>query len=113
MFPRFKMVSAIMTNLPTFTLALTTVLILVDAAIGYHLAPYLVRKGDADAEVTDGAVRGVRRLLSFMVALYMFFTCLAYFRQQQTFLSVITFVVVLDIAVQLVLRRRFRSNSGL
>ncbi len=106
------MLSAIPTNHLTLLLGLNTVLILVDAAIGYHLAPLLMHGENQDGEVAEVAVQGVRRLLSLMVALYMFFTCLAYARQQQTFLSVVTCIVLLDIAIQLILRRRYRSNSG-
>ncbi len=105
------MPTAVTTNLHTLLLGLNTVLILADAAIGYHLAPLLLQKAEGDEEVTEGAVQGVRRLLSLLVALYMFFTCLAYVRQHLTILAVITVIVLMDIAVQLVLRRRCRTGS--
>ena len=87
-------------------------LTLVDATIGYHTAPTLVRLGAATEEDAEQAVRGVRTLLTGVVALYMFFSCLAFFRGQPTFLLVVTAVIVVDIVAQLVLSRKMRTREN-
>jgi uncharacterized membrane protein len=84
----------------------------VDATIGYHTAPVLVRLGAANEEDAEHAVRGVRKLLTGVVALYMFFSCLAFFRGQPTFLLVVTAVIVVDIVAQLVLSRKMRTRES-
>lgn len=81
-------------------------LVIVDAALGYRIAPLLVRKSGVE-EVGDGPTRtaeSIRRLLAFVVALYMFFNCLAYFRDKMGLLAIVSCVVLLDIVFQLVLR---------
>lgn len=83
-------------------------LVIVDAALGYRLAPLLVRKVETDDSDAGPAmtVENIRRLLAFVVALYMFFNCLAYFRDKMGLLAVVSCIVVLDIAFQLLLRRK-------
>ena len=87
-------------------------LTLVDATIGYHAAPLLVRLGAANDEDAGQAVRGVRKLLTGVVALYMFFSCLAFFRAQPVFLLVVTSVIVVDIVAQLAISRKMRMREN-
>ena len=87
-------------------------LTLVDATIGYHAAPTLVRLGATNEEDAGQAVRGMRTLLTGVVALYMFFSCLAFFRRQPTFLLVVTAVIVVDIVAQLVISRKMRTREN-
>jgi hypothetical protein len=88
--------------LPVFILS--WLLIICDAALGYHLAPLLLRAGQGDDSLS---VRGIRSLLSLTVALYMFCACFAFFRHRPYMLLVVTGIVVLDIAAQLVVRRSY------
>jgi hypothetical protein len=83
-------------------------LVIVDAAFGYHLAPLMVQRTGGAA----GTVKGLRRLLAAMVALYMFFSCLAYFRGHTVFLLVVTGLLLLDLGGQFYLRWRFRRKGG-
>ncbi len=79
-------------------------LVLVDAALGYHLAPRLIRPGATDPGTVERLTGGLRRLLSCVVAIYMFFNCFAYFRGNVTGVLVVGGVILLDIGVQLVVR---------
>lgn len=88
------------------------VLVLVDASLGYHVAPLLIRRQVAASGEEPLSATGVRRLLAVLVALYMFFSCLAYFQGQMMFLLVITGVVVIDIIAQLVIRLRLGRRTG-
>lgn len=83
-------------------------LVIVDAALGYRMAPLLVRKvEDDDVDVGPAmTAASIRRLLAFVVALYMFFNCLAYFRDKMGLLAIVSCIVILDIVFQLVLRWR-------
>lgn len=86
---------------------LNTLLVLLDASLGYHLAPRLLRMADPDEpEQLETAVRAVRSMLTLLVTLYMFFNCLAYFRGNSVLLLVVTTLVVFDLGGQLYLRRR-------
>jgi uncharacterized sodium:solute symporter family permease YidK len=95
-----------------YLFAFNVFLTLVDAAIGYHAAPVLVRLGAANDEDAGQAVRWVRKLLTGVVALYMFFSCLAFFRGQPTFLLVVTAVIIIDIVTQLVISRKMRTREN-
>ena len=91
---------------------LNILLVLIDASLGYHLAPRLLRTPDPDEpELQESAVRAVRGLLTFLVALYMFFNCLGYFRGNSGLLLIVTAIIVLDLAGQLYLKRRSGHNS--
>lgn len=79
-------------------------LVIVDAALGYRIAPLLVGKAENDATGPTMTAVSVRRLLAFVVALYMFFNCLAYFRDKMGLLAIVSCIVVLDIVFQLVVR---------
>lgn len=87
------------------------VLILADASLGYHVAPFLMQQSlpeDADAVK---AVMGVRRLLAAVVALFMFFNCLAWYKGELLYLLLVTGAIVLDIILQVVLRVKFRGGA--
>ncbi|RNC72617.1 MAG: hypothetical protein ED859_01245 [Desulfuromonadales bacterium] len=79
-------------------------LILIDAAVGWHLAPALMRRFTPDAETAEVSARSMRAMLGGVVALYMFFNCLGYFRQNRIVLLVVTGIVVTDMVAQLVVR---------
>ncbi len=84
-------------------------LVLVDATLGYHLAPRLIRPGATDPETVVRLAGGLRRLLSCVVALYMFFNCFAYFQGNFVLILVVGGVILLDIAVQLAVRWKMRG----
>jgi len=85
---------------------LNIILTLADAAVGYHVAPELMRRFTPDPETAELPVRGMRTMLGGVVALYMFFNCLGYFRQNGVMLLVVTAVVAVDMVAQLVVRRK-------
>lgn len=90
-------------HLPLFLVNM--LLILGDAALGYHLAPRLL-KGMGDPEMAEQALRPTRTVLSLVVALYMYFNCLGYFRSRIGVLAVVTCLVLADMLLQLWLSRR-------
>jgi hypothetical protein len=84
---------------------INTLLVLVDAALGYFVSPLLLSKMQGDnADSAAWTTGSIRRLLSAVVALYMFFNCLAYFNNNNILLLIVTGVVVFDIVFQLILR---------
>ena len=89
--------------LPLFLL--NTLMVLLDASLGYHLVPHLLAGVD-DPEAADAGVRTTRRLLPFIVALYMFFNCLGYFQARTPILLAVAALLLLDLALQLLLRRK-------
>lgn len=91
---------------------LNTLLVLLDATVGYHLAPRLLRMTGADeAEAQEAALRKVRRMLSGLVALYMFFNCLGYFGGNSTLMMIVAGMIAIDLGLQLYLNRR-SGNDG-
>jgi|MudIll2142460700_1097286.scaffolds.fasta_scaffold1602392_1 Na+-driven multidrug efflux pump len=95
--------------LPLFIVNL--ILILADATIGWHVAPALLRRLSPDDETAEQSARGMRALLGGVVALYMFFNCLGYFRQSGVTLLVVTLIVVADMVAQLVVRRKVGGSK--
>ena len=95
--------------LPLFILNL--ILTLADVAIGYHVAPALMRRFTPDSETAELSVRGMRTMLGGVVAFYMFFNCFGYFRQNGVLLVVVTVIVVVDMVTQLVVRRKIRKGE--
>lgn len=87
---------------------LNWLLVIADAAMGYHVAPLLVRMRDASIE---GGTIMVRRLLCFVVALYMFFNCLAYFRGNVLLLLLVSGIVIFDIVFQSVVKWKISRRS--
>ncbi len=86
-------------------------LVLVDASVGYHLAPVLFRASGGDQEQEELGVRNVRRLLTGVVTLYMFFNCLAYFRHDGSLLLLVGGLVLFDLGGQLYVRHRSRMHQ--
>ena len=87
------------------------ILIFIDATIGYHAAPTLARLGGGDEAGTEWAISGVRKLLAGVVALYMYFNCLAFFDEKQWLLLLVTGVIVLDIVAQIMVSGKMRSRK--
>ena len=83
----------------------------IDATIGYHAAPTLARLGASDEAGTEWAIRGVRKVLAAVVALYMYFNCLAFFDNKPSLLFIVTGVIVVDIVAQLVVSGKMRSRK--
>ena len=87
-----------------------TIMIIVDASLGYHFAPHLL-SGMDDAEAMESGVSTTRKLLSAVVALYMFFNCVGYFQMRSTYLFAVSGLILLDLALQFFLHRK-RRNAG-
>ncbi len=88
------------------------VLALCDVSLGYFLAPVLGRMGQDGDEDAVRTIRIMRRLLSFVVALYMFLNCLAYSGKSPGFLLAVTAVILLDMTGQLLLSRKLRNRAS-
>ena len=57
-------------------------------------------------------VRSIRRMLTGVVTLYMFFNCLAYFRQDNALMAIVSVLILLDLGGQLYVRYRVRRQGG-
>ena len=98
-------------SLPIF-FATNIVLILVDASLGYYLAPRMLRfTQHAETDDPGPVIRSIRRMLTGVVTLYMFFNCLAYFRGDDGLMAVVTTLIVLDLGGQLYVRYRTRQRD--
>ena len=86
-------------------------LVLLDASVGYHLAPLLFRISGGEQETAEAGIKGIRRLLTGVVALYMFFNCLAFFRQNAPLLLLVTGLILFDLGGQLYIRYRSRQHD--
>ena len=95
--------------LPIFIV--NTLLVLVDAALGYHFVPRLL-SGMDEPEAVEAGVRTTRGLLPVVVALYMFFNCLGYFQGCTTYLLAVSCLLLVDMALQLWLRRKRRDMGS-
>lgn len=93
-------------HLPVFIL--NTLLVLLDAALGYHFAPRLLA-GMGEPEEVEAGVKTTRKLLPAIVALYMLFNCLGYFQGRSVYLLSVSGIILLDMALQLLLRRKQRG----
>jgi len=93
-------------HLPIFIFNTLTVLGV--TALGYHLAPRLLAGMD-EPEGVEAGVRTTRGLLSVVVALYMFFNCLGYFQGRTACLLGVSGLLLVDMALQLWLRRKQRG----
>lgn len=93
-------------HLPIFII--NTVMVLVDSALGYHLAPRLLAGMD-EPEAVEAGVRTTRSLLPVVVALYMLFNCLGYFQGRTLYLLSVSGLVLVDMALQLILQRKRRG----
>lgn len=91
---------------------LNILLTLLDASLGYHVAPRLMTLLPPDEpEAQETAVRSSRRMLSLVVVLYSFFNCLAYYRGDLTLMVIVTVLILADLAGQLYLGRRSRRKA--
>lgn len=88
-----------------------TLMVLVDTALGYHLAPHLLAGMD-DEEAVEAGVRTTRSMLSAVVALYMFFNCLGYFQGRTAYLLSVSGLVLVDMTLQLLLHRKRRGRAS-
>ena len=88
-----------------------TLMVLADTALGYHLAPRLLAGMD-EPEAVEAGVRTTRGLLPVVVALYMFFNCLGYFQGRTTWLLAVSGLLLVDMALQLWLRRKRRGMGS-
>ena len=93
-------------HLPIFII--NTVMVLVDTALGYHLAPRLLAGVD-EPEAVETGVRTTRSLLPVVVALYMFFNCLGYFQGRTVYLLSVSGLVLVDLVLQLLMRHKRRG----
>ena len=82
-----------------------TLMVLADTALGYQLAPRLLAGMD-EPEAVEAGVRTTRGMLPVVVALYMFFNCLGYFQGRTACLLAVSGLVLVDLALQLWLRRK-------
>ncbi len=86
---------------------LNALLILIDASLGYHFAPSLLRMSNPDEpELQEITIKNVRRMLTLLVALYMFFNCMGFFRGSDGLLVIVTVMILFDLGAQFYLRRR-------
>jgi uncharacterized protein YacL len=83
---------------------LNILLVLLDASLGYHIAPRLLSGVEEPRSGT--ALKVTRGLLPAIVALYMFFNCLGYFQALTHILLIVTFLVLADLGVHVCLRRK-------
>lgn len=91
---------------------LNILLVLLDATVGYHLAPGLLRMtANRDDEAQKDTLRKIRNLLSGLVALYMFVNCLGYFGRNFVLMMIVAGMIALDLAVQLFMYKR-SGNDG-
>jgi hypothetical protein len=93
-------------HLPIFII--NTLMVLVDTALGYHLAPRLLAGMD-EPEAVEAGVRTTRGLLPLVVTIYMFFNCLGYFQGRTVFLLAVSGLLLVDMVLQQLLRRKRRG----
>jgi hypothetical protein len=62
-----------------------------------------------EPEAVEAGVRTTRFLLPAVVALYMFFNCLGYFQGRTVCLLAVSGLVLMDMALQLLLRHKRRG----
>lgn len=96
----------------THIFAANIFLIFLDATIGYYAAPAIALLAGGEEADAERALRGVRKLLTWVVTLYMFFNCLAFFEQKPWLLYCTTTVLAVDIAAQLIIFRKMMGRTG-
>jgi len=96
-------------HLPLFIL--NTLLVLLDASLGYFMVPHLMI-GEEDHESAEAVARTTRGMLPAIVALYMFFNCLGYFQGRGAYLLAVSGLLLLDLVLQLVLRHRRKKRGA-
>ena len=93
-----------------YLFALNLLLIITDAGLGYFVAPLMLQNVVDEPEPSLARVASVRRMLALVVAFYMFFNCLAFFRGNFVLLCVVTPLALFDIVVQIILRRKYNRR---
>ena len=88
-----------------------TLMVLGVTSLGYHLAPQLL-SGVDEPEAVEAGVRTTRGLLPLVVTLYMFFNCLGYFEGRTVYLLGVSGLVLVDFALQLLIRHKRRSTDN-
>ncbi len=88
------------------------VMAICDASLGYHLAPLLGRNGAEDDESAEKTIRVMRKLLSGIVALYVFLNCLAYSRGSKGFILVVTLIIALDMTGQYIVMSKLKKRTS-
>lgn len=91
--------------------AFNILLTIIDATIGYHAAPILVRAAAVNEEALESAAKTIRTMLALVVALYSFFSCLAFYRQKPLLLLIVTAVIVADIVAQIIVSRKMKNRG--
>jgi hypothetical protein len=90
--------------------AVNILLVLVDASVGYHLAPLLFRAGGGEPETAESGVGNVRKLLTGVVAALYVFQLLWHFSGYNgPLLLLVTALVLLDLGGQLYVRHRIQT----
>lgn len=95
----------------SYIFAANFIFVIIDASIGYHVAPILISsfsRGDHNV----AAIGTVRTLLAVVVAMYMFFNCLAFFRASALLLVIVTGIILLDIGSQLFMKWKFPRGGA-
>ena len=96
-------------HLPIFIC--NTLMVLGVTSLGYHLAPRLL-SGMDEQEAVEAGVRTTRGLLPLVVMLYMFFNCLGYFEERTSYLLGVSALVLVDGALQLLMRHKRRRMDS-
>lgn len=96
----------------TYIFVANIFLTFIDATVGYHAAPALALLAGNDEDDRERTSRGVRKLLSWVVTLYMFFNCLAYFDRVPWLLYFTSAVLAVDITAQVVIFRKMIGRRG-
>lgn len=96
----------------TYIFVANIFLIFIDATVGYHAAPSIAMLAGGGGQADEGPVRGVRKLLGWVVALYMFFNCLAFFGERWWLLYFTAAVLAVDVAAQLLIVRKMMNRKG-
>jgi hypothetical protein len=85
-------------------------LTLMDASVGYHLAPVLVRMRLDEEGEPMVQPRTLRSFLGVVVALFTFVNCSGYYRGSMILLQVLAVAILLDMAIMLLLWRRIAGR---
>ncbi|MBJ6800485.1 hypothetical protein [Geomonas propionica] len=101
-----------MDQLFTYLFVVNIFLTFIDATVGYHAAPAIALLAGSGEEEAEHTARGIRRLLSWVVMLYMFFNCLAFFDRIPWLLYGTAAVLAVDIAAQVVIFLKMTGNKG-
>ncbi len=93
-----------------YIFTLNIFLTIIDAAVGYHAAPMLIKITASDEEASAQMTKSIRSMLAVVVGFYSFFSCLAYYQQKPLLLVIITAIIIVDIVAQILISRRMKSG---